>query len=74
MFVGCINFIKNHISKRAEILKPMTKLTKKGEKLVWGTKQQETFEKIKVVIAKSIMLVYPDMNCLFILYTDSSDI
>ena len=52
----------------------MTKLTKKGEKLVWGTKQQEAFEKIKVVIAKSIMLVYPDMNCLFILYTDSSDI
>ena len=74
MFVGCTNFVKNHVPKRAEILEPITKLIKKGEKYVWGTKQQEAFEKIKVVIAEMIILVYLEMNRPFILYTDSSDI
>ena len=62
MVVDCINFIKNHIPRHDMILKPMIKLTKKGESFIWGQAQQEAFKKIKALISESIMLAYPDIN------------
>ena len=35
VFADNINFIKDHVPWYAEILKPITKLTKKGERFVW---------------------------------------
>jgi hypothetical protein len=39
-FLGVLNFIKNHIPRRAEICEPITRLTKKDVKFVWGEEQQ----------------------------------
>ncbi|KAL7450320.1 hypothetical protein ACHAXS_000226, partial [Conticribra weissflogii] len=72
-FIGCINFIKNHIPKRAELMQPLTKLTKKGVTFKWSEEQQQAFQKIKAAVSEAVMLVYPDVSKPFVLYTDASD-
>jgi hypothetical protein len=70
-FLGMINFIKNHIPRRAEICEPITRLTRKGVTFVWGEEQQSAFERVKGVITEAIMLEYPNPNRLFDLYPDA---
>ena len=71
-FLGTINFIKNHIVGRAEICKPITRLTKKEVKFVWGEEQEAAMQKIKAKIAEAIMLQYPNPNRPFDIYPDAS--
>ena len=40
---------------------------------MWTVRQQNAFEKMKKVIAKETMLVYPDIDILFEVHTDTSD-
>ena len=56
-FLGMINFIKNHIPCKTEILVPITKITKKNDSWVWGKEQQKAFQKIEVKIYAECMLV-----------------
>jgi hypothetical protein len=71
-FLGMINFIKNHILKWAEICKPITRLTQKDIRFVWGKEQQEAFDKVKVVISETIVLEYSNPNCPFNIYPNAS--
>ena len=71
-FLGVINFIKNHIPNRAELLAPITKLTKKDQPFVWENEQQQAFNKTKAAIANSILCTYPNPNKPFIIYPDAS--
>jgi hypothetical protein len=71
-FLGMINFIKNHIPRRAEICEPITRLTCKGVPFVWGEEQQSAFERVKGAITEAIMLEYPNPNRPFDLYPDAS--
>ncbi len=71
-FLGVINFIKNHIPNRAAICEPITRLTRKDMKFSWGEEQTQTFNKVRAIVAESIMLTYPDPNCPFDLYPDAS--
>jgi len=71
-FLGTINFIKNHIVGCAEICEPITRLTKKGVKFVWGEEQEAAMQKIKAKIAEAIMLQYPNPNRPFDIYPDAS--
>ena len=43
-FVGMINFIKNHIPRRAQMLAPLTKLTRKDMKFKWTEEEQTAFD------------------------------
>jgi hypothetical protein len=72
MFLGVLNFIKNHIPRRAAICKSITRLTKKDVKFVWGEEQQQAFDKIKAVVSEAILLTYPNPNCPFDIYPDAS--
>ncbi len=67
-----INFIKNHIPQRAKICEPITRLTLKDVKFIWGEKQQSAFKKVKVVILEAIILEYPNPNRLFDIYPNAS--
>jgi hypothetical protein len=57
---------------RSHILAPLTELTGKG-KFVWETKHQESFDKMKPMIATDAMLHYTNHNLPFEIYTDTSD-
>ena len=46
-FLGMINFIKNDIIRRAEICEPITRLTRKNVKFVWGKEQEAAMQKSK---------------------------
>jgi len=71
-FLGTINFIKNHIVGRAEICEPITRLTKKEVKFVWGEEQEAVMQKIKAKIAEAIMLEYQNPNRPFDIYPNAS--
>ncbi len=71
-FLGVINFIKNHIPNRAAICEPITRLTCKNVKFSWGEEQTQAFNKVKAIVAESIMLTYPNPNRPFDLYPDAS--
>ena len=72
MFLGVLNFIKNHIPRRAKICEPITWLTKKDVKFVWGEEQQQAFNKLKAVVSEAILLTYPNPNRPFDIYPDAS--
>lgn len=52
---------------------PLTELTKKTRKFVWGEKEQKPFEKVKTDTCKAIMLAYPDCSKECYIYANSSD-
>ena len=71
-FLQTINFIKNHIPNRAEIMAPITNLTKKDQPFIWDEKEQKAFDKTKAAVANAILCTYPDPKKRFIIYPDAS--
>ena len=73
-FLGMVNYYRYMWRQRSTLISPLTEVSnKKGKSFIWGSKQQNAFEKIKKVIAVETMLVYPDFNIPFEVHTDSSD-
>jgi transposase InsO family protein len=72
-FIGMINYYKDHIPKRSELLSPLTTLTKKGARFKWTDECQQNFEKLKQLLAKQVVLAYPDFSLPFEIYTDASN-
>ena len=71
-FLGTINFIKNIFPNQAELMAPITKLTKKDEPFVWEDDQQNALNKTKAAPTKAILCTYLDPNKRFIIYPDAS--
>jgi hypothetical protein len=59
-------------AKRSHILAPLASLTSKTAKWRWGDVEQMFFEQIKKIVAKEVLLSYPDFTKLFQMYTDAS--
>ena len=71
-FVGMVNYYKDHIPKRSELLHPLTSLTKKGARFKWTAECQHSFNTLKQLLAKRVVLAYPDFTKPFEIYTDAS--
>ena len=73
--LGMINFYRRYIPNCAEIVAPITELTKNKMPNVvkWGDKQEEAFTKIKECLSSEPILKLPDLNREFILQTDASN-
>ena len=72
-FIGAITYYREMWPKRAQILSPLTELTKKGMKFLWGKAQQTAFDTMRALIIKDVLLTYPDPNKSFHIETDASD-
>jgi hypothetical protein len=83
--LGIIQFYRDIWEKRTDLLAPLTDLVgecgttkatkKKGTKKApwhWDNTHQESFEAIKSLIARDIVLAYPDFSKKFVIYTDAS--
>ena len=70
-FCGVINFIKNFIPNHADILAPITNLTKKDVPFKWSTKEQNTFKAIKAAVSDSILCAFPQPGKRYIIYPDA---
>ena len=68
-----VNFIKNYIPCKTEILVPIIKLTKKNQPWVWGDEHQKAFEEIKVKFAQFHMPCFPKLNIPFHLYLNACE-
>ena len=71
-FIGIVNYYRDMWIKRSHVLAPLAGLTSTKSKWKWGPKQEAAFNTAKKIIAKEVMLAYPDFNKPFVIHTDAS--
>jgi hypothetical protein len=72
--LGFLNYYKNFIPRRSELLAPITNLTKKKVPFVWSSECDANLQLIKNHMARQVVLSYPDFSLPFEIYTDASTI
>jgi hypothetical protein len=73
-YLGLASFYRRLVPNFAEIAKPLTQLTRKGQEFTWGPRQQEVFEGLKQKLRNPPVFVYPNFKLPFILTTDASKV
>jgi hypothetical protein len=71
-FIGLINYYRDMWIRRSHLLAPLTALSSKKAKWHWTSEEQKAFEQVKKVIAKDVLLAYPDFTLPFDIHTDAS--
>lgn len=72
-FVGMTSYYRKFIPNFADIIAPLTQLTKKNAKFVWSSTCDESFRRIKELLVTAPILNCPDFEKPFTLHTDASD-
>jgi hypothetical protein len=67
-----VNYYRDMWVHHSELLLPLTKLTSSKQKFVWTDVKQTTFDNVKKLMSKEVMLAYPDFNKPFVIHTDAS--
>jgi len=73
-FLGLAGYYRKFIENFSKVAKPLTKLTKKGEKFNWTAEQQNSFQLLKEKLTTAPVLNYPDFQEEFLVTTDASDV
>ncbi|GJX62425.1 putative reverse transcriptase domain-containing protein [Tanacetum coccineum] len=71
-FLGLTGYYRRFIEGFLKIAKPMTKLTQKKVKFVWGDKQEAAFQLLKQKLCSAPILALPEGSEDFISYCDAS--
>ncbi|GJR86682.1 putative reverse transcriptase domain-containing protein [Tanacetum coccineum] len=71
-FLGLAGYYRRFIEGFSKIAKPMTKLTQKKVKFVWGDKQEAAFQLLKQKLCSAPILALPEGSEDFIAYYDAS--
>ncbi|GJY39238.1 putative reverse transcriptase domain-containing protein [Tanacetum coccineum] len=71
-FLGLAGYYRRFIEGFSKIAKPMTKLTQKKVKFVWGDKQEAAFQLLKQKLCSAPILALPEGSKDFIAYCDAS--
>jgi len=73
-FLGLINYYKKLIHHRSHILEPLTRISSSNNKFFngWGKEQDQAFTKIKSLMARQVLLHFPNFSKPFNVYTDAS--
>ncbi|GJZ39338.1 putative reverse transcriptase domain-containing protein [Tanacetum coccineum] len=72
VIIGLAGYYRRFIEGFLKIAKPMTKLTQKKVKFVWGDKQEATFQLLKQKLRSAPILALPEGSKDFIAYCDAS--
>lgn len=73
--LGLFSFYRKFIPNSADLSSPMTDLLRtKGEKIVWNSEAESSFNKIKELMSAEPILKLPDPNKTFVLRTDASSV
>ena len=72
-FVGMCSYYRRFIPNFSQIAEPIIDLTKKYAHFKWTDVHQRAFDFIKDSLTTVPLLVYPDPNASYTLYTDASD-
>ena len=71
-FIGVVNHYRDMWVRRSHVLAPLAALTSKTTKWKWTEKEQTAFDTAKKIIAREVMLAYPDFSKPFQIHTDAS--
>ncbi len=71
-FIGVVNYYRDMWIRRSHLLAPLAELTSKSAKWKWEEIHEKSFRDIKNVIAREVMLAYPDFTLPFDIHTDAS--
>ena len=71
-FLGLVGYYCKFIPHFTDIARPLNFLTRKGIEFEWTTICQENFDLLKNALATEPILVYPNPNKPYVLFTDAS--
>ena len=71
-FIGMVNYYRDMWIRRSETLAPLTALTSKEAKWEWTNVHQTAFDNMKKLVAREVLLSYPNFNDVFEIHTDAS--
>ena len=72
-FLGLVNYYKKLVPHRSHILEPLTRISSGKTKFKWTHEQEKAFLQIKRLMARKILLRYPNFEKDFHIFTDASD-
>nr|GEZ75723.1 putative reverse transcriptase domain-containing protein [Tanacetum cinerariifolium] len=71
-FLGLVGYYRRFIKDFSKITKPLTILTQKDKKFVWGEDQEMAFHILKQKLYETLILALPEGNDDFVVYYDAS--
>ena len=71
-FLGLAGYYRKFVPQFADIAHPLNALTRKGVEFIWTEVCQESLELLKQKLLEKPILVYPDPNKPYVLFTDAS--
>ncbi|KAK1432277.1 hypothetical protein QVD17_09172 [Tagetes erecta] len=71
-FLGLAGYYRRFIRDFSSMALPLTKLTRKNEKFVWGKDQEEAFKELKEKLSSAPILSLPEGTDDLVVYTDAS--
>ncbi|GJV04408.1 reverse transcriptase domain-containing protein [Tanacetum coccineum] len=71
-FLGLVGYYRRFIKCFSKIAKPLTKLTQKNKKYIWGEEQELAFQLLKQKLYEAPILALPEGNDDFVIYCDAS--
>ncbi|GJT44853.1 putative reverse transcriptase domain-containing protein [Tanacetum coccineum] len=71
-FLGLTGYYRRFIEGFLKISKPLTKLTQKNNKYIWGEDQESAFQLLKQKLYEAPILALPKGNDNFVIYCDAS--
>jgi hypothetical protein len=73
-FLGITNHFRDHIKNYSHVAAPMTDLLSDSLKFNWTDKQQQSFDKLKQLLAEATTLRPSNSDLPFIIHTDASNV
>ncbi|GJX41911.1 putative reverse transcriptase domain-containing protein [Tanacetum coccineum] len=71
-FLGLAGYYRRFIEGFSKIAKPLTELTQKNKKYIWGENQESAFQLLKQKLCEAPILALPEGNNDFVVYCDAS--
>ncbi|GJQ91826.1 putative nucleotidyltransferase, ribonuclease H [Tanacetum coccineum] len=71
-FLGLAGYYQRFIKDFSKIAKPLTELTQKNKKYIWGEDQESAFQLLKQKLCEAPILALPEGNDDFVVYCDAS--
>ncbi|GKB68511.1 putative reverse transcriptase domain-containing protein, partial [Tanacetum coccineum] len=71
-FLGLAGYYHRFIKDFSKTAKPLTKLTQKNKKYIWGENQESAFQLLKQKLYEAPILALPEGNNDFVVYYDAS--
>ena len=73
-FLGMVNYYRDMWVRRSEVLAPLASLSSDKTPWKWTPTCEKSFQTIKRILSKEVLLSYPDFSIPFEIHTDASDV